>query len=415
MTRTAIKKTILIASLASTALFAQLGASSASSEKAVSSDYLDPLSAAAAPYIIFSNLDRSRDNRYNSHSSFIVAGRAVIANTEEWQAIRFVPKVDVRAKILSAAIGYASGTRLVNLGIYDENANLGTVGTLLPGGQGSTTGIPDMGVCCDLATVTLADEGVLLTAGLPYWLVASPDNVNAPTFNGVWHLSNPARSASIAPPGVWSSFAGQWPAAQVRGTIMPAGQEARELDSAIPTSERTASRGDVTVFTNLDRKSAQRYSYGSGFLVSGVSAAFQPEVWQALPFTPREDVRVESLAAAIAYVAGDRKVNLGIYSDSVGMVGTPLPGGQGSTTEIPDLGSCCELTRVRLSGSGVTLTGGTQYWLVASPDNVDAPTFQGAWQQSILAVSAYQEPERFLNWTSFSGGWLAAEIRGTRP
>lgn len=96
-------------------------------------------------------------------------------------------------------------------------------------------------------------------------------------------------------------------------------------------------------------------------------------------------------------------------------MGTPLPDGQASTTESPDLGDCCELTEVRLPGVGIDLTAGTQYWVVASPDNAHAPTFSGAWQQTSLAVRAYKQPEQGIGWTSLSGIWPAAEIRGTSP
>jgi hypothetical protein len=63
----------------------------------------------------------------------------------------------------------------------------------------------------------------------------------------------------------------------------------------------------------------------------------------------------------------------------------------------------------------VALQAGVQYWLVASPDNESAPDFFGQWQDSILAVRAYKQPEFFIGWTDVIGGWLAAEIRGTNP
>jgi hypothetical protein len=183
----------------------------------------------------------------------------------------------------------------------------------------------------------------------------------------------------------------------------------------IASDDVNASGGNAIIFTNLDRTSAELYGAGAGVLVTGNSVPFEPEVWEALPFTPKANLHAKTLAAAIACVSGTKKVNLGIYSDSGGTVGTLIPGGQNSTTQIPDSGDCCELTIVRLSGAGVALTAGTQYWLVASPDNVNAPDFSGIWQLSNLALSAYQEPEHFVNWTSFSGVWLAAEIRGTNP
>jgi hypothetical protein len=73
------------------------------------------------------------------------------------------------------------------------------------------------------------------------------------------------------------------------------------------------------------------------------------------------------------------------------------------------------LAKVTLPDAGVALTAGTQYWLVASPDNVNAPDFEGQWHYTNLAVTAYQEPELFIPWDSLDGAWLAAEIRGTLP
>jgi len=61
------------------------------------------------------------------------------------------------------------------------------------------------------------------------------------------------------------------------------------------------------------------------------------------------------------------------------------------------------------------LQEGVRVWLVASPDNVNAPDFEGFWHVSNLAVSAYEEPENFISWTSFTAVWLAARIEGTIP
>lgn len=377
----------------------------------------EEVDATDAPDVVFSNLDISRDDLYNTNSvaAFFVAGKSASTHTEQWQAIRFIPKVDVQAKVLAAAIGYTSGTMLVKLGIYSNDEISNSVGTLLPGGEGSTSEIPDVGECCKLAKVTLAGEGVLLTAGTQYWLVASPDNVKAPTFQGRWHLSNLAISAGMAPPLPWGNFPGGWPAAEIRGTNLQAPEAGRAATSLeLPSSPIRAPAAKITIFTNLGPTFANRYNYFVGSAIAG-SDVPAGELWQALPFTPGADVRVKTLTAAIGYLLGTRLVNLGIYNDNAGTVGTPLPGGQGSTTEIPDSGDCCELAKVKLPGAGVALIAGVQYWLVASPDNVNAPDFAGQWQHSNLALRAYKEPENFVSWNNVSGVWLAAEIRGTNP
>jgi hypothetical protein len=70
---------------------------------------------------------------------------------------------------------------------------------------------------------------------------------------------------------------------------------------------------------------------------------------------------------------------------------------------------------VSLLGDGVALQANTQYWLVASPDNVNAPDFFGKWQITLLTLCAFNEPGYSLGWTDFNGDWFGAEIRGTSP
>ena len=375
---------------------------------------LNVAGATDAPYLIFSNLDSARSDRFdmNPFSNRTIAGQRT-SETETWYAVQFRPKVDVQAKTLAAAVGYISGTKLVTLGLYNNNEFTGTVGDPIPGGQASTSRIPDLDQCCQLTKVTLAGDGPVLVANELYWLVVSPDNEEAPDFLGGWHVSNLAHSANFTPLFSWSYPSGAWPTAEIRGTQLT--EEARSTRTIVSNSTSHADASGVIIFSNLDRLSEVLFLYGSGVPVYGNQVTSEPEIWQALPFTPKADYHAKTLAAAIAWLAGTKQVNLGIYSDDGGKVGTPLPGGQGSTSNIPTLGDCCDLTEVRLPGTGLQLLAGTQYWLVASPDNVHAPTFQGAWQTSILAIGAYLQPEDFPFWIGLSGIWLAAEIRGTSP
>ena len=105
---------------------------------------------------IFSNLDPNNDP-YNTDDLFAepVVGKNVNQMTEQWDAVRFVPKVDVQARVLEAAVGYISGKRALSLSLYDNNDALQTPGFPLPGAQGITRDIPDLGECCQLAKVVL--------------------------------------------------------------------------------------------------------------------------------------------------------------------------------------------------------------------------------------------------------------------
>jgi hypothetical protein len=359
--------------------------------------------------VIFSNLGDATLGKFatSAFDGVVVAGKRALGDTETWSAVSFVPEADVQATVLFAAIEYLSGTKLVTLGIYNDDGN-GTVGTLLPGGEGSTTQIPESGTCCQMAKVTLPAAGVSLKANTQYWLVAGPDNVNGADFDGRWQVTTKATDEAYSFGG-WSSHFGPWPAARIMGRSTGQDRIAESVSEHPSQSTR-----DTVIFNDLGPRAVYPpYAAGGGLYVAGDQAAIGIELWQAVPFTPKVATHAITLAAAIGYQSGAKKVNLGIYSDNEGLVGTLLPGGQGSTTDIPTLGVCCDLARVTLTGQGVALTAGTQYWLVASPDDVAAPTFQGLWQMSYRAAAAYQEPEVVINWTSFSGLWLAAQIRGT--
>ncbi len=418
MARSIIQKialTTLLFSFACGAVFAQENPAPNESSEVVPFSSDEQANASGANYTIFSNLDSDPQNRYNpdEFSALAVAGRLASGQDERWEAVRFVPKVDVQAKVLSAAIGWISGTKLVHLTLYDHDELSNAPRAPLPGGDGSTHNIPKAGECCQVATVTLAGEGVVLQAGVPYWLAATSDDTQAPTFNGLWHVSNSGNSAYLQPPFPWNPQSGTWLAAQIRGSrLQTDAGPTKKTNPDAGSSEPNSPAATVSIFSNLNRTSGDDpYIAGIGAIIEGDS---DTEVRQALPFTPKANVHATVLAAAIARVSGTKRINLGLYSDAGGVPGVPLPGGEGSTVDFPDSGECCGLATVRLPAGGVALEAGVQVWLVASPDNTNAPDFSGIWQDSSSAVDAYLEPEIFGFWTSFSGLWMAAEVRGTR-
>lgn len=357
--------------------------------------------------IIFSNLGPSKTDRYNtlSYAAFPVAAKNASPGPETWVAINFTPNKNAQARVLLAAINYLSGTKLVNLGLYTDAD--GKVGSPIAGAQGSTTDIPDNGDCCRLTKVTLAGSGVSLTAGTRYWLVASPDDVHGATFSGKWQVSNIGAWAETSPSGGSVTAFGTWPAAEIRGAL---------AEDAVPhekTPANSTNSKTIGIFSNLGPTATDVFSGFAVAEISGQDAADGSEVWAALPFTAKVNCYATRLAAAIQHVSGDMKVNLSLYSDNAGTVGTLLPNGQAGTTSIPEYPSCCSLTEVRLPGSGVTLAANTQYWLVASTDDVHDPSFEGFWFAANV-FSNYQEPQFFF-WTYRSSDWLAAEITGTNP
>jgi hypothetical protein len=163
---------------------------------------------------IFTNLGPTATNNYNAAAGgYYVSGPNAIDNpTDQWIAIPFLNKQADHATQIQAAIGWISGTKKVNLGIYTDNA--GVVGTMLA--QASTTRIPTSGTCCQLAQVNIPSTA--LAANTTYWVVATTDDVAAPDFEAVWQPSNQANIGADVAQGGWFTFSGLVPAVAVKGT-----------------------------------------------------------------------------------------------------------------------------------------------------------------------------------------------------
>jgi hypothetical protein len=367
----------------------------------------DEITDSNAPYVIFSNIGSPQD-AYNNTTFFPtpIVGQQVNQMTEQWDAVRFVPPVDVQASLLEAAVQYVAGTPSVQLSIYDSSGLFGTPGAPLPGAQGTTADIPDSGECCQLAMVTLY-QPVTLFAHTIYWLVASPGSKD---FNGVWRASHLGERAFFTPSTSWVLSPGEWPAARVRGAKVRALGPVSVEKQQIAPLDTTAATGRVIIFSNLNSTFPQPYIPGIGLPVIGNDVDGYGEEWEALPFTPKTDVQATMLKAAVAHDPGyPTVIDLGIYSDSGGLPGAPLSGGQGTATNLPFSGDCCDFATARLPGAA--LSHGVQYWLVVSP-NAEAEKFMGIWRPSTNNDWAVLLPEQSSIWTVYTGDWMAAQISG---
>lgn len=163
---------------------------------------------------IYSNLGPSGTDLYNDTSGYDVTGpNNSLAISEQWIALPFTPKVAGHVTLLQAAIGWETGAKRINLGLYSDNA--GVVGTLIAGGH--SINIPTFGTCCTLVQVGIASTAV--TLGTKYWIVATSDDTNAPDFTGVWQSSNSAVFGYNESAGAWSTGSNDWPAGAAKGTI----------------------------------------------------------------------------------------------------------------------------------------------------------------------------------------------------
>ena len=113
------------------ALCAQGSAWTASPDTVV--PYRDESDTTDASEIIFSNLTPSSGDLYNGDpdEALTIAGKSASGQTEEWFAVQFTPKVDARAKVLLAAVGYSYGSKRIKLGIYTNDRVTQSVGRLV--------------------------------------------------------------------------------------------------------------------------------------------------------------------------------------------------------------------------------------------------------------------------------------------
>jgi hypothetical protein len=163
---------------------------------------------------IFSNLGPTSTNQYNDTTGYYVIGpNNSVDLPEQAVGVPFVAPANSHVQQLQAAVGWISGTSLVNIGLYSDNG--GTVGALLATGHAAT--IPVFGTCCQLVTVNI--KSTAITAGTQYWIVATSDDTRAADFTGVFQASNLAViSADVGLTG-WFSFTTNTPAAAARGSV----------------------------------------------------------------------------------------------------------------------------------------------------------------------------------------------------
>ncbi len=163
---------------------------------------------------IFTNLGPTATDDYNDTTGYYVTGPTnSVGTSEQAIALPFTPKANSHVTALQVAVGWISGTKLVDVGLYSDNA--GVVGTALA--TGHSTHLPAFGSCCQLVTVNIASTAV--TAGTQYWIVANSDDTNGPDLTAVWQSSNDTNTGADVALGGWFTFSNNWPAGAAKGTI----------------------------------------------------------------------------------------------------------------------------------------------------------------------------------------------------
>lgn len=163
------------------------------------------------------------------------------------------------------------------------------------------------------------------------------------------------------------------------------------------------------IFTNLGLGSVL-YNDTTGYYVLGPNNSVGlSEQWIAVPFIAPANAHIGLLQVAVGYISGTSRINVGLYSDAGGIVGTLLASGH--STNIPLFGSCCQLVNVSIPSTPVA--GGAQYWIAATPDDTNGPDFTGVFQASNTAVVGYNEEK--AGWVALNTNTPAAAAKGTIP
>jgi len=151
----------------------------------------------------------------------------------------------------------------------------------------------------------------------------------------------------------------------------------------IPTASgaRTAyvddNAGLTVIFSNL----ATDYPNGlywccQGSTVSGPNSPFFVEWWHAAAFTPSSNATAAKVTVSIGYLGGRGSIILSLNADNGGIPGAVLE--QWNLYDLGQAGTCCSVQSKKVSG--IALTAGQQYWIVASTD-ADSDVWT-AWNQA---------------------------------
>jgi hypothetical protein len=168
----------------------------------------------------------------------------------------------------------------------------------------------------------------------------------------------------------------------------------------ITRSETPSTTGMVTIFSNMLAVTGNQYNDTFGFYVLGPdNSEGDAEQWIAIPFTPAANSHVEELQLAVGIISGTNLLNVTLAADGGGIPGKSLA--SKTVSNVPEAWTCCKLVTVKFKSPGISVTAGTQYWIVATSDDSFGSTFTGVWQFSNL------------NWYSGNGaeaGWISSNI-----
>lgn len=154
-----------------------------------------------------------------------------------------------------------------------------------------------------------------------------------------------------------------------------------------------------------------------GYTISGADSVIGESIWVAQGFTPANNSTLTKLKLQISYVEGTyTDVLLGIYDDCSGIPCSTAVWQKKLKLDSETFGDCCT-TESKTVSPGVSLTGGTQYWVGVTTEA--ASDIWAAWN-----VEVYDEVnDTNLAYNDGGSGWgsystnlgTAVEVSGTVP
>lgn len=185
-------------------------------------------------------------------------------------------------------------------------------------------------------------------------------------------------------------------------------------NSDIPVAPQDAPAALQPIFSNLNKSPTDLYNGYDGWTISGPNASGGTS-FIALPFIPKSNSHAVQIRVPVHYAnSGANQVDLSLYTDLDGAPGTPLAGPV-TVKNLALYGTCCTLTIA--SFPPVSLTAGTQYWIVAdTPLTGTGSDFYGTWD--FVAPNLFlMAGDRGAGWSAFDGlnNNSAGEVLGTIP
>jgi hypothetical protein len=131
----------------------------------------------------------------------------------------------------------------------------------------------------------------------------------------------------------------------------------------IPVAEKAKGKPIAGASNFSKDKNAVYFSIFGNTIDQGVNG-YPFLIWQGNAFTPTKSATATEVSVGLGDLDGGQgSIQLSLYSDNGGIPGTQLA--TGTATNVQTYGDCCGATTATLSPS-VSLTAGTQYWVVVS-------------------------------------------------